>query len=470
MLPVLMLALVTADTMIEHKSKPPRKLKFFTHANPVAKRNDGQPEMDPAKWTGSDPRWSVSLLRETRCGAKVMDKSACVRQATWDLFRRNVLQRPAKRALLYDRLLQEALERAQAENNVTGKSDTKPTKMEMKQSLAAIGDAAGPNRKEAQGGPRAQRRRLLAEQTRPRRKLLAADETPSPRRKQQLLAAAETPMEQLMHKLRPGIVRNAAEDAKHPALRTLGDALSFDATRGLLFIHVPKAGGTSIELALKKVHAISDNYTIGLECKRPLRTMAAENFNAAHVVEHMAVAAIRDCHGYTRPIRSFAVLREPAARLYSSYRWLRQRSEVVPRFSNFSAWLKHEAPHLFKMRQTDFIGPCTMLFAMESGEAWDYLRSEYPGIQPIQVQSLASLGVAPGRVEAKNAPRQRRSSRSSTFGAASMQTPPIDPVTRNWIRNHYLEDYSVWHALMERAKQPNGWRKPRRPECGVDDV
>ena len=153
-------------------------------------------------------------------------------------------------------------------------------------------------------------------------------------------------MQQLMQKLRShNVVYNSTEAAKHPSVRSFGDALCFDSKNGLLFIHVPKAGGTSIELALNKLGAISMNYTIGLECKRPLRTMAAENYNAAHVIETMAIAAIRDCHGYSLPIRSFAVLREPVARLYSSYAWLRHRSEVVPKFSTFRKWVRHPANH-----------------------------------------------------------------------------------------------------------------------------
>ena len=269
-----------------------------------------------------------------------------------------------------------------------------------------------------------------------------------------------TRMEKTLQQLNP---HSSHWSHQHVVLRTMGDALAFDSTKGLLFIHVPKAGGTSIELALKHVGALSTNYTIGLECKRPMLTMAAENLNAAHIVESMAVAAIRDCHGYTRPLRTFAVLREPAARLFSSYRWLRQRREERPRGGNFSSWLRNtDDPHLFKMRQTDFLGPCTMLFALESGEVWDFLKAEYPAIQPIQVQSNAVLGALD---PVSKGQRRRSKLKAPAKSELGEELKEIEPELREWIGKRYADDHALWAGLMARAKEANGWRKAIPSGC-----
>ena len=475
--------------------------------------SDGDSRKQPSG--GSDKNWEVELLAEQACAAgNMMRKGKCYSVAVWDIFRRNFLRRPTKRKQFYENMMK-ADDPSYAETKESdwvvpaNSSAARGTATSGKDGLVDFGDVGGASpRKKAKeafrirtgwGGRGKQQARRTAEGSRvaiqPQHRQLSAlpvarkgqadkvkvkarQAKAKARQAKALTSRVETPMQQLLHKLHP-FKRDPMADAKHPELRQLGDALAFDATKGLLFIHVPKAGGTSIELALKHVGALSTNYTIGLECKRPMLTMAAENLNAAHVVESMAFAAIHDCHGYTRPVRSFAVLREPASRLYSSYRWLRQRAEVIPRFSNFSTWVKHPFPHLFKIRQTDFLGPCTRLFALESGEVWDFLKTEYPAIQPIQVQSRA--GIEQANLAEREAIHNRRAMKAKATGGKAVDhqkvprprkplptgvlPPRIDPDTSSWIRDRYRDDLTLWTGLMARAKAPNGWRLPRPPGC-----
>jgi hypothetical protein len=130
----------------------------------------------------------------------------------------------------------------------------------------------------------------------------------------------------------------------------------------VLFVHIPKTGGSTVEEVLKAAG--------GLQALKYHKRLGYSNSTPQHmhwdVLGHWIPKAFYDV--------AFCTVRAPFARLVSEYRWRRSLSQKpVPAFDDwiiqsFESWTKN--PHLYDNHirpQTDFIGPRVKVFRLEDG-------------------------------------------------------------------------------------------------------
>ena len=147
---------------------------------------------------------------------------------------------------------------------------------------------------------------------------------------------------------------------------------NFDAARGLLFVHVPKTGGTAVTQAL--VTRRGGNEGIAADphvCSCRLRTWPWMP-NLEHLTEFYALQLIRHCvHQAPRRIVSFAVVRDPHAVRVSAWHYLRASPDwrYAPSFNEYIESGDYERlpqdqgvyGSTFARPQSSFVGPCTLL-------------------------------------------------------------------------------------------------------------
>ena len=239
----------------------------------------------------------------------------------------------------------------------------------------------------------------------------------------------------------------------------------FDALQGLLFIHIPKCGGESIQTAMgtamkvrygelmrdskkqrmppyysvpwltqsarnphespggryiNEANLVNDTHPCSYE---RMVTMDKMNTNPVHFTETMSIEALRKCYNYGEGIRSFAVVREPLQRLVSGWKWLRRMGQFT---GSFRQWIHKADNHLFKQRQIEYIGPCTLVFALETNQVWHFLKEQYPSIQPKHL---------------------------NTAQLNQTDVDMIAPSTAAEVRRLYREDYAIWSTAIASARK-----------------
>ena len=249
--------------------------------------------------------------------------------------------------------------------------------------------------------------------------------------------------------------------------------LTFDDKTKLLFVHIPKNAGSSIELAMDNVMKIRDGpayhertydarkvicpacappaidgkvYPDSIKamiaryqsskCQMALGSTSAGYLtgNPEHNSEFVAHTTLRRCRNYTGGIRSFAVVRNPLDRLISGYNWALANGEL--NHSTFMEFADKSRMHLFKRPQSEFITACTTVFAYERmDDVWDFLISHYPNMT---------------RGEKVNTAKR------STF------KPHPDAVAK--IMTEYRDDWELWLNAVARSNSKQWWRDP---PCGV---
>ena len=128
----------------------------------------------------------------------------------------------------------------------------------------------------------------------------------------------------------------------------------------MFFAHIPKTGGSSVETYLSRKGAVALRYPRRLGWSKT----TAQHMDAA-VHQALVPDAFIDC--------SFAVLRDPVARLISEYRYRADRRAGVPPFDvwverMFSKYAQNPATQDNHIRpQVDFLRPGMRLFHLEDG-------------------------------------------------------------------------------------------------------
>ena len=214
------------------------------------------------------------------------------------------------------------------------------------------------------------------------------------------------------------------------------DTWAFDAQRALLFIHIPKTGGSAIEDLVYRAMSSSARYFMDTSMDRLVRCTPV-NFPRIRIIVHMpefyARAAIRECLHYTRNIVSFAVLRHPLERMLSAWSHLRVVHGVNGFNRSFHDYIVHDmqtfpndlGPYktIFALPQSSFIGPCTILFASpQLAEGW--LKANHYPMQPAM----------------------RRVNAHSNWSPSPSETV-VTSEARNLIERIFADDYFLWHAL-----------------------
>ena len=194
---------------------------------------------------------------------------------------------------------------------------------------------------------------------------------------------------------------------------------NFDAARGLLFVHVPKTGGTAVSQALVAsrggpARIVPDPRVCG--CR--LRTWPWMP-NLEHLTEFYALQLIRHCVPKApRRIVSFAVVRDPHAVRVSAWHYLRASPDwrYAPSFNEYIESGDYERlpqdqgvyGSTFARPQSSFVGPCTLLFQYERLPLlWEFLRAEYPGLAPPPVVNGAKKHSEPRPTKAAQATIER---------------------------------------------------------------
>jgi len=232
--------------------------------------------------------------------------------------------------------------------------------------------------------------------------------------------------------------------------------IMWDIKRRLLFIHIPKTAGTSIESAMKRAmherdgkqsdRAAARNTAAeaavvcpacvpypeqyhGSRCWQALGPTSTEyQPNFEHNSELVAYNVLRRCRNYTGSVLSFAVVRNPLNRLISAYNYARNDGEKMAQ-GTFAQFMSKKRMHLFKRPQVEYISPCTTVFAYERlDDVWEMLGEVYPVL-----------------------PRKRQ----------NVATKPAfvpHPSVVEQIMTDYREDWDLWLRAITRSKAKGWWR------------
>ncbi len=198
--------------------------------------------------------------------------------------------------------------------------------------------------------------------------------------------------------------------------------------RQILFVHVPKTGGTAIERAFK-AHDWAVSYLDGKMGRGTL------NHVRRSTPQHMEADLLRMLFRLDRFDLTFLIVRDPVGRLRSEYLWrTRRRADVGLDGASVEAWAEEvfegcrQDPHLHDNHirpQADFLLPDCRVFRFEDGldRIVQTLEDDY------------GLGLT-GEV-----PRARTG--SGTTGHHSRDVE-ITPSLQSRIREFYARDYELF--------------------------
>jgi hypothetical protein len=105
--------------------------------------------------------------------------------------------------------------------------------------------------------------------------------------------------------------------------------------KNILFIHVPKTGGTSIETALSHLSPMSFHSRDG----KQLKSLLDGPFSRGLPLQHFHARLLEACLDQSLIDYAFMVVRAPVARLVSEYRHSRARGRLDAKMA-FSPWLR----------------------------------------------------------------------------------------------------------------------------------
>jgi len=210
----------------------------------------------------------------------------------------------------------------------------------------------------------------------------------------------------------------------------------------LLFVHVPKTGGTAIESAFGALErrAPGADSAVHRRVPRCLGDDARSWGLGVHLPEPEALEGARRCAAVRGPIVSFAVVRDVGEVARSAWLYLQAHPswtpEGAPSCRAFQAHRYSEARpkgaghrHTFTYAQHTFLGPCTVLFSYARGTVWPFLTTL--GVPPPRSRvNAAHPSLANGTRPCPRPPNPQDVALVRAVDAAGVVVPACAPVTR----------------------------------------